>query len=93
MIVKHLKPKEDASQRKYKLALLSFALITLGFVLAAQMPGVSEVYTTFISAIIGMNFVYAGANVGNKWVIGKNLMSSGGEPPAPESAPKKETLA
>ena len=58
-------------QRKWKLILLSTALITLGFALVALNSMAGPFFGTFTSAIIGLNLVYGGANVANKYVTGK----------------------
>ncbi len=59
--------KEIFGRRKYSLVLLSLALVTLGYCLAVFSPIVMPIYAVFVSGIIGLNGVYGGANVLNKW--------------------------
>lgn len=63
------------SQRKFKLAIVCLTLITLGFIFAAFVPNLAELYVTYISGIIGLNLAYYGANVSHKWVLGKSGLS------------------
>lgn len=55
-------------QRKWKLILLSMLLVTLGFAIVAYSPIGGEFYATYISALIGLNAVYGGANVASKFI-------------------------
>lgn len=55
-------------QRKWRLVLLSMTLVTLGFVLLSLVPVIGPYFSTFVMAIGGLNAVYGGANVVNKFV-------------------------
>ena len=80
-------------QRKWRLALLSMTLITLGFVLVSSVPALIPIYSTFVGAVIGLNAVYGGVNVANKkWGTDTSFSSQEltEQPPAPETTNNKE---
>ena len=54
-------------QRKWKLVLISMVLITLGLALTGLLPAIGSSFGTYVSAIIGLNAVYGGANVASKF--------------------------
>lgn len=58
--------------RKYRLAIISMFILLGGFGLAGLNPAFAAIYTELITAILGINALYYGGNVGNKWVIGKS---------------------
>lgn len=74
-------PKYPDRQRKWRLILLSMTLVTLGFALLASVPAIGPFYGTFVGAIVGLNAVYGGANVANKFVTGKQNDGTEDTPP------------
>ena len=64
-------PTYKDKQRKYKLVLISMGALCLGLVGVIFSPALASIYSTFTTAIIGLNLAYGGANIGNKWVTGK----------------------
>lgn len=74
---------EQQSGRKYKLALVSIALLTLGFVASGFQVSLQEVFPEFAMGLSGLLGLYCGGNVGNKLVTkGKThkqeIISQGG---------------
>lgn len=64
----------------------SVAIVGGGF-LAAYVDGFRPIYETYIGGLMGVLALYLGVNVGNKFVVGKNLAATGGEvSPAPVPA-------
>lgn len=60
------------SNRKYRIALLSFFLVTLGYGITHFSDRLKDSYFTFVGAIGTILTLYGAANVGNKWVLAKN---------------------
>lgn len=58
--------------RKLKLSVFAFALITLGFVSTAFSDKLGDNFGTFVGAIGGALALFVGANVGSQYVFEKN---------------------
>lgn len=66
-----------ATDRKYRIALLSLALCTLAFLATAYNDKLGTNYGTFVMAVGMVLGLYGGANVGNKWVLAKHGVLKG----------------
>lgn len=69
---KKIDPSKTPDGRKYRLAIISMFVLLGGFGLAGLNPAFAAVYAELVTAILGINALYYGGNVGNKWVIGKS---------------------
>lgn len=61
----------QGQNRKYRLAIISIAMMTIVGLLALEFPSFAPLYSEFVTGIIGINLVYNGGNVGAKWAISK----------------------
>ncbi len=59
-------------QRKYRVAMLSFFLVTAGYLATHFSDRLKESYFTFVGAVSTVLTLYGAANVSNKWVLAKN---------------------
>lgn len=62
------------SSRKYKMALISMVLVTLGWIASGLLPGLAQMFSELIAGIMGVLMLYFTGNVGNKFVVGKTLV-------------------
>lgn len=58
--------------RKFNLSLIALILTTTAFLACQFFPGLIGVYTTLISAILGILTIYSGANVAQDHIFTKN---------------------
>lgn len=59
-------------QTKFKLSILALTIAITGFLLVNFMPGLATVYTTLISAILGILTIYSGGNLGQDYLARKH---------------------
>lgn len=64
--------KKSHPNRKFRIALLSFFLVTMGYGMTHFSDRLERSYFVYVGAISGILTLYGAANVGNKWVLAKN---------------------
>ena len=57
--------------RKFRLAILSLVILVIMILLSIPNPGITGLISELITGILGINIIYNGGNVTNKWVIKK----------------------
>jgi hypothetical protein len=65
--------------RKYRIALVTMTLITLGFIATGFFITLAPQYDAFVMALLAGAGLYGGINVANKHVLGKHGVLSGNE--------------
>lgn len=83
-------PNKLPDGRKFRLALISIMLLTAAFAMAAINPVLATALPDFITGLIGLNLVYNGGNVGNKWMLGKKGGVQLGQVPDSPPTPKED---
>ena len=61
--------------RKFILTLMGLILITLLTILSGWLPVIPTVLPTFVGGMLGILSLYFAGNVGNKYIVGKTLVS------------------
>lgn len=68
--------KENAQSKKYRLAIISLTLITLGWVAGNWMPVLASSFSELMTGIMGVLMLYYTGNVGNKFVVGRHMVEA-----------------
>ena len=76
------------ASKKLHFGLLSVALVFLGWLATNWLPGLVPSFTTMVGGITGAFAVFCGANLANKFVVGKNIIA---QKQAPVDDPDAET--
>lgn len=71
--------------RKYRMAIICLLVLLAGFALAGVNPVFAKLYAELITAVLGVQAVYSGLNVANKYAISKK-----GDLTPPQAQPKVE---
>lgn len=57
----------DRGVRKFRVALVTMALLTLGYAACGVWPALSVVYAEYAMALLGAAATFSGSNVLEKW--------------------------
>jgi hypothetical protein len=64
--------KKPHVQTKLKLAMLAMLIAVLGFFAIYFLPTLEPVYSTLISAVLGILTIYSGGNIGSQFFAERN---------------------